>query len=549
MLHLRLRRPVHALRQPLHPCQHRYQRRYQPGAQATGSRFRPQLEILEERTVPSWFTPASLPAPQTELAATLAPDGRIFALGGTDSTQQPLATAEAYVTTTNSWITIPFMPQATTAPAAATGSDGRVYVIGGSSPTGLSSLVQAFSPATNTWRLAANLPTPRSELAAAAGPDGRIYAIGGMDVFGASSVVEAYTPATNTWVSVARMPTPRSWLAAVTGPDGRIYAIGGLDANGNPLSTVQAYTPATNTWTTVESMPTPRSRLAAALGADGRIYAVGGEDASGNPLATAEAYSVAANGWIVVVPMPTARFGLAAAPAPDQRVYAIGGSDASGPLSTVEALTTPPDPRNPAFVSQVYLDLLHRQADAGGFANFVHLLNASLLTPAQMVLAIESSVEYRTDQINAIYETLLHRTADPGGLNALLGFLAAGGTYEQIEAFVAGSNEFFIDSGGTNDAFLNALYQDALGRTPDPGGRAAFDQFLAASGSRTQAAAIIFTSIEHDIDLVAGWYLSFLRRPPDANGLNGFVAALLHGARDETMIAAIVGSDEYFARL
>jgi hypothetical protein len=40
-----------------------------------------------------------------------------------------------------------------------------------------------------------------------------------------------------------------------------------------------------------------------------------------------------------------------------------------------------------------------------------------------------------------------------------------------------------------------------------------------------------------------------LRRPPDANGLNGFVAALLHGARDETIIAGIVGSDEYFARL
>ena len=33
----------------------------------------------------------------------------------------------------------------------------------------------------------------------------------------------------------------------------------------------------------------------------------------------------------------------------------------------MEALTTPPDPRNPAFVSRVYLDLLHRQADAGGF--------------------------------------------------------------------------------------------------------------------------------------------------------------------------------------
>jgi hypothetical protein len=51
------------------------------------------------------------------------------------------------------------------------------------------------------------------------------------------------------------------------------------------------------------------------------------------------------------------------------------------------------------------------------------------------------------------------------------------------------------------------------------------------------------------MDLVSGWYVAFLRRPPDGNGLNGFVTALMLGARDETLVAGIVGSDEYLARL
>src|SRR5207302_5651947 len=137
--------------------------------------------------------------------------------------------------------------------------------------------------------------------------------------------------------------------------------------------------------------------------------------------------------------------------------------------------------------------------------------------------AIEASAEYRINQINTIYETLLGRTADPGGLNVFLGFLALGGTYEQIEGIVAGSDEFFAKSGSTNDGFLNALYQDALGRAPDAAGRAGFDQFLAQGGSRAQVATILYTSLEFDHALVSSWYHTFLHRPADANGLNSFV--------------------------
>jgi N-acetylneuraminic acid mutarotase len=533
-----------------------------PAGKKPGCRFSPRLEPLEDRTLLSWSPVAGMPTLRGLLAAALAPDGRIFAFGGTGITQQPLITAQAYNSGVNFWATSTPLLQPTTALAATTGPDGRIYVLGGTTIGGPinqrfetpTNFVEAFSPATGAWQIVSRMPTARSYLAAATGPDGRIYAIGGYANNGPTNIVEAYSPVTNTWTRVASLPTtPRSALAAVTGPDGRIYAIGGVDIirSPQPLTTVEAYAPATNTWTVLASLPTPRQLLAAAVGPDGRIYAIGGADASGNSLATVEAYNIATNSWTAAPSLPTPRSALAAATGPDGRIFAIGGYQETTPLNSVVALTVPPapDPRNPAFVAQVYLDLLHRPADSGGFTAYVGALNLGLMSRQQLVQSVEVSTEYRTDQINSIYETLLHRPVDPSGLNFLLGFLAMGGTYEQVQEFVAGSNEFFADSGGTNDGFLNALYQDALGRAPDVAGRAAFDQFLAQGGTRTQVAAMVYTSTEYRIDLVNGWYLAFLHRPADPLGLMDFVGALMQGQRDETVIAAIVGSDEYIGRL
>src|SRR5581483_1081914 len=146
--------------------------------------------------------------------------------------------------------------------------------------------------------------------------------------------------------------------------------------------------------------------------------------------------------------------------------------------------------------------------------------------------------------------------------------LAAGGTVEQVAAAIVGSAEFFQNQGGgSNDGFLSALYQDALGRGIDAGGHAAFSQLLANGATRTQVAALLFSSTEYAQDLVFGWYQQFLHRNGDQGGVNFFVGLLhpttsptqpifitdptLQGValRDEDVIAILVGSQEYFNRL
>jgi hypothetical protein len=100
----------------------------------------------------------------------------------------------------------------------------------------------------------------------------------------------------------------------------------------------------------------------------------------------------------------------------------------------------------------------------------------------------------------------------------------------------------------TSDGFLNALYQDALDRAVDPGGRAVWKQALANGASFAQVAAAILASTEYRQAVVTEAYGLFLRRQPESTGLNAFTAELAQGMRDEQVFAQIVGSQEYFQR-
>src|SRR5581483_10072797 len=160
------------------------------------------------------------------------------------------------------------------------------------------------------------------------------------------------------------------------------------------------------------------------------------------------------------------------------------------------------------------------------------------------------SLEYRTIVVQGIYQTLLHRAADPLGLSVFTGLLGSGGTVEQVQAMIAGSAEYFQSrAGGQTDAFLTALYADALNRAVDPLGQSVFGQELSQGTSRAAVAAAIFSSTEYRQDLVEGYYQTYLGRPADSGGLAYFVNALAQGATDQDVIAAILGSQEFIQKL
>jgi Domain of unknown function (DUF4214) len=152
--------------------------------------------------------------------------------------------------------------------------------------------------------------------------------------------------------------------------------------------------------------------------------------------------------------------------------------------------------------------------------------------------------------VNSLYAQYMHRTADASGLNNSVNFLWAGGTIEQLIDVLVSSPEFLQGQGqGTNDGFLGALYQDALDRAVDPGGRTGWKRALASGASYAQVAAAILASPEYRQDVATGAYGLFLRRQPDPGGLQAFSEALAQGMRDEQAFALIIGSDEYLERI
>src|SRR5262249_23639952 len=149
---------------------------------------------------------------------------------------------------------------------------------------------------------------------------------------------------------------------------------------------------------------------------------------------------------------------------------------------------------NQVLVESIYETVLGRTADPGA-AGWVGLLDQGV-APSTVIQAIENSGEYRTNQVQGLYQRYLHRQADPGGLQIFVSFLTTGGTLEQAAAIMAGSPEYFQLHGGNNTSFLDALYLDALGRTPDPFGQDAFSQALAGGMSRQAVASLVFGSGE-----------------------------------------------------
>ena len=216
-------------------------------------------------------------------------------------------------------------------------------------------------------------------------------------------------------------------------------------------------------------------------------------------------------------------------------------------LQVLEDRCTPAAVTSPtqAFISQAYLDLLNRPVDAGGLAAWTAVINQGG-SHQQVITGIESSLEYREAEAGQLYTQLLHRPADAGGLTVWGQFLANGGSYQQAAALIAGSNEFFATQGGsTVSGFLNALFEDALGRQPDAAGLASLGQAISNGMSRSQAALLVFGSLEYDTDLVASSYERLLRRAADAPSLSFLAASVQNGFTYDQLIATLAGSAEY----
>jgi hypothetical protein len=234
------------------------------------------------------------------------------------------------------------------------------------------------------------------------------------------------------------------------------------------------------------------------------------------------------------------------------RITFLSSDAGDAAVGSLGNFSQPPESPNQHFVTQLYESLLHRPPDPGGLASFSSLLDRGVATREQVVGAIEVSHEYHLQAVGDLFARLLGRQADSAGLNTFSSFLDAGGTQTQVEAAILGSQEYYdraLQHSGPDPLgahhFLNAIYEDVLGRPPDESGASAFSDLLLSGVDRSAVAGALLVSSEAYQHEVQSVYRTYLGRDADPDGLKRFTNALDQGAPREAIVAAILGSQEY----
>jgi len=216
----------------------------------------------------------------------------------------------------------------------------------------------------------------------------------------------------------------------------------------------------------------------------------------------------------------------------------------------------------PHWVASLYQDILHRQPSVGEINSWIQVLGGVPIPDPNkgfqvhglaVASAITQSQEYYGDVVAAAYQHYLKRAPDNVGLTSWVDQMQHGLTDEQLEASLIASNEYITAHGGTNSqgvpgaAWVQALYQDVLGRSADPTGLAAWETQLAAGVSPFTIALGFTTSGEREQARINADYSALLNRPADSNGLATWISQLAQGVTQETIEAELLASQEYFS--
>jgi hypothetical protein len=224
------------------------------------------------------------------------------------------------------------------------------------------------------------------------------------------------------------------------------------------------------------------------------------------------------------------------------------------------------------WLTGVYLDVLGRSPDARGFNT--NLYNLEFAYGFQRALASlnvlgggESQfgplsfqlpalgTEYQQKLVTGYYMTYLGRSPTTAELNAGLGVLQAAAPDLQVQALILSTSEYFAKAGGTNQNWVNAVYQALLNRAPtSTESSTAVTALNNGTMTLNQVAEGILVSDEYRTDLIQSYYSTYLGRAADATGLANALAYLdstnteTYMIPNEYILVMILSSPEFYAK-
>ncbi|MGH7192917.1 MAG: DUF4214 domain-containing protein, partial [Candidatus Saccharimonadales bacterium] len=148
--------------------------------------------------------------------------------------------------------------------------------------------------------------------------------------------------------------------------------------------------------------------------------------------------------------------------------------------------------------------------------------------------------------VGQAYERYIGREADEAGLKYWVGRMQAGLSEEQLDAAFIGSPEYVRDHGGSDPAWVAGMYHDLLNRAPDAQGLQYWTARLHSGESHYNVALGFSASAEREALVIDGDYRTLLGRPASHAELVSWTNQLETGVRRDALVAALIGSAEYF---
>jgi peptidyl-prolyl cis-trans isomerase B (cyclophilin B) len=199
------------------------------------------------------------------------------------------------------------------------------------------------------------------------------------------------------------------------------------------------------------------------------------------------------------------------------------------------------------FVNRAFSTILGRPAEQSAVDFYTNLLTNNQVTTGQIALQIQTSLEARMGTVKSVYQTLLNRAPEAQALAANTIFLMNGGSLAQLEANITASQEYFEAQGGSNTAWITAIFKAATGATSVPISYTNQVSALLDTGlKRTDYASTIFNSIASDVFTVQGEFKQFLERTPTTADALPLAQQLNSGVSEDLIVSTIVGSAEFF---
>jgi hypothetical protein len=203
-------------------------------------------------------------------------------------------------------------------------------------------------------------------------------------------------------------------------------------------------------------------------------------------------------------------------------------------------------PAAASLVNGLYSDVLGRAPAATELAAWT---NSVVRTGDRWVAVrgFSGSEEYRRRFVAAAYEDILGRPAVGSDVDFWVKQIASGGTtLDRLRSVLMLSQEFYLRGGGTDEGFVNLMYQRTFDRTASVS-----EQGLWAATARTDGRAEvvrgIWDSYESALHRVDRSYRRWLARPA-TSAEQSYWSSMVVTVGDESMRESALVSPEYLGR-